>query len=167
MLLGVSALILAALFGIGLAFASLVTQLSVVQARSAAPVTTALRELAPGSCVLHHTRFFEVLSEYAVVDCSREHAAELVHSVDIGEAFARYPGTGASSDFVLDTCASVMEFRLHLRSDVIEKYPAARLAGVYSTRADWARGDRTIYCFLINNDGSPLRGGFYKAETFE
>lgn len=166
-LLGASVLFLAGLVASGLLFATLMSDAMNAHRRSAAPVTLSLRELQLGNCVLRYELHRYVLSDYEVVDCSRAHAAELVHSVDIGDEFNRYPGDRASSDFVADACESAMEFRLHLRDDVVREYPRASLHGVYNSSENWARGDRKIYCFLVNDDGSPLTAGFYKANTFD
>lgn len=124
--------------------------------------TFALGELEHGDCV--EEMRWEVATIYRVVDCADPHAAEFVYAEDFGRVIDRYLGREAMGELATSVCQTTWDYQLHLEPSIREEYPHARLRGVYQGREAWQAGDTAIMCFLYNTDGSPLVGGYYRAD---
>jgi hypothetical protein len=120
--------------------------------------------LVEGDCVAEFAKAGSALAQYTIADCDQTHAAELVFIAEFGEEFGVYLGTSASAQLASSICETTMRYRLHLE-DIPEEYSDAMLFGVYQSRANWAEGQTFFQCFLVNRDGTPLVGGFYKKDV--
>lgn len=127
--------------------------------------TLSPEELIEGDCVAQFGRAGGTLGEYTLVDCADPHAAELVYIAEFGNDFDIYLGTDASLTLATSICEATLRYKLHLKP-IPEKYPDAFLFGVYQSRANWEVGKTQFQCFLVNRDGQPLEGQYYKPDNF-
>ncbi len=134
---------------------------SAVSAQQRLGTDVALERLAEGDCVDDYSRVGDALGTYTLIDCARPHAAQLVYIAEFGDDVDGYLGQQASSDLAGSVCAAALRYRLNLVDEVGE-LPSAALAGIYQSRSNWATGSTQFYCFLVNEDGSPLVGGYFR-----
>ena len=154
-----SLLLVALVFTVGVAVA--VAQAA--QERLGQSVTP--EQLIEGDCVAEFGRAGGTRGEYTLVDCGAPHAAELVYIAEFGEDFDVYLGTDASATLASSICEATLRYQIYL-DDIPEDYPTAFLFGVYQSRANWEVGKTQFQCFLINRNGEPLVGQYYRADPF-
>jgi hypothetical protein len=136
------------------------------QAQARLGTTIDAEDLVPGDCLQSFDTVGNAAATYDVVDCDQPHAAELVYLADLGDEFDFYIGARASSELATSICDSAMRYQLYLR-DEVQDYATAKLYGVYQARTGWRPGETTFQCFLINGNGEPLVGQYFKADPFE
>lgn len=154
---GILALVLLGVVAITVAYA--LSGARAAEARIGTEVTPDL--LVEGDCVAEFARAGGTLGRYTLVDCGVEHAAELVYIAEFGDDFDVYLGTEASAELASSICETTMRYRLHLE-EIPEQYSDAVLFGVYQSRANWEQGKTQFQCFLVNRDGQPLVGQYFK-----
>lgn len=125
-------------------------------------------DLIPGDCVVAFDKTGDAAAQYQLVDCSSPHAAELVYVAELADKFDTYLGARAISELSESICDDAMRYQLYLNwgPEQQERYPTARLHGVYQTRASWEQGRTGFQCFLLNRNGEPLVGQYYKQESY-
>ena len=136
------------------------------QAQARLGTTIDAEDLLPGDCLESFDAVGTAAPSYAVVDCDQPHAAELVYLADLGGEFDFYIGARASGELATSICQSAMRYQLYLREDVAQ-YETAKLYGVYQSRTSWKPDETTFQCFLINENGEPLVGQFFKPDPLE
>jgi hypothetical protein len=149
-----------------LAFTVIVGVTVTAQAQARLDTTIDAEDLVPGDCLQSFDAVGSAAPTYEVVDCEQPHAAELVYLADLGETFDFYIGARASSELATSICESAMRYQLYLREDV-SQYETAKLYGVYQSRTSWKPGETTFQCFLINGNGEPLVGQYFKSDPLE
>jgi hypothetical protein len=125
-------------------------------------------DLIPGDCVVAFDKTGDAAAEYQLVDCDAPHAAELVYVAELADEFDTYLGARAISELAGSICDDAMRYQLYLNWGEQQRtdYPSARLHGVYQTRASWEQGETGFQCFLLNLNGDPLVGQYYKQESY-
>jgi hypothetical protein len=136
------------------------------QAQARLGTTIDAEDLVPGDCLQSFDTVGTAAATYDVVDCDQPHAAELVYLADLGGEFDFYIGARASGELATSICESAMRYQLYLREDV-QEYATAKLYGVYQARTGWRPDQTTFQCFLINGNGEPLVGQYFKPDPFE
>ena len=162
----VAAIVLGALLVPLLVFTVLVGVTVNAQAQARLGTTYDAEDLVPGDCLERFDAVGTAAATYDVIDCDLPHAAELVYLAELGDAFDFYIGARASSELATSICESAMRYQLYLR-DGVEDYETAKLYGVYQSRTSWKAGETTFQCFLINGNGEPLVGQYFKTDPFE
>jgi hypothetical protein len=114
-------------------------------------------DLVPGDCLQDFTQVAGPSYDYVLVDCKAPHAAELVLYDRQGNV-DNYLGPRAMADLAQTLCDTTLRYGLSVGD--LGKYPDAYLFGVFQGRAEWEKGNKSIQCYLINRDGSPLVGQF-------
>lgn len=137
-----------------------------VEAQARLGTTIDAEDLRPGDCLAVFDLVGNAAPNYPVVDCDEPHAAELVYLAELGDAFDFYIGARASSELATSICESAMRYRMFLHEEV-EDYPTAMLYGVYQARTSWKPGEFAFQCFLVNRNGEPLVGQYFKEDPFE
>jgi hypothetical protein len=125
-------------------------------------------DLIPGDCLASFDKTGDAAAEYQLVDCSAPHAAELVYIAQLADEFDTYLGARAISELAGSICDDAMRYQLYLdwAEEQQAQYPSAVLHGVYQTRASWEQGQTGFQCFLLNLNGEPLVGQYYKQESY-
>lgn len=125
-------------------------------------------DLIPGDCLVAFDKTGDAAAEYQLVDCDTPHAAELVYVAELADEFDTYLGARAISELSGSICDDAMRYQLYLNwgPEQQARYPSAQLHGVYQTRASWEQGETGFQCFLLNLNGEPLVGQFYKQESY-
>ncbi len=162
----IASIVLGALLLPLLAFTVIVGVTVTAQAQARLDTTIDAEDLVPGDCLQSFDAVGSAAPSYAVVDCAQPHAAELVYLADLGETFDFYIGARASSELATSICESAMRYQLYLREEV-SQYETAKLYGVYQSRTSWKPDETTFQCFLINGNGEPLVGQFFKSDPLE
>ena len=160
------AIVLGALLVPLLVFTVIVGLIVSAQAQARLGTTIEAEDLVPGDCLESFDAVGTAAASYSVVACNLPHAAELVYLAELGSAFDFYIGARASSELATSICESAMRYQLYLREEV-EDYESAKLYGVYQARTAWRAGETTFQCFLINGNGEPLVGQYFKSDPFE
>lgn len=164
----IALIVVSAFLAIGLAFSLVLwAQAQAVAAqRLAGPVDSG--DLIPGDCVRDFDKTGDAAGEYRLVDCDQPHAAELVYIAQLEDEVDTYLGARAISELSSSICDDAMRYQLYLNwgPDQQDRYPTAILHGVYQSRASWEQGETGFQCFLLNLNGEPLEGQYYKQESY-
>lgn len=120
----------------------------------ATPGVSAWDQLYGGECIDSFSSPWQ--EEFTVVDCSAEHAAQLVYRGSFpGDASTVFPGEEALGAQINALCTQAGVFDTGAAS----AYANLQVQGAYPVTAEqWDGGERSFYCFVNRTDGSAITG---------